>query len=312
MNCKIQWKNYTRDEWTALLNQCNRSTLLQCYYYAQAVREVSQQSSRHGLIVIDGVEAGIVQMQEVSLLKGLVHGMSIDRGPLWFKGFGKPSHLNAFSQTLNWKFPSRWGRKRRFMPEIYDKKHLILFNNWVKSNKSKPYNTYLVDLSLDLEKIRSNFNKNWRNVLNKAQKKNLNLQKDTELSSLSLLLNNYIKDRLEKKYAGASPKFIASLCKYAAMHNDCFILNASEDGETIASVLIFIHGNSATYQMGWTTPYGRAMGANNLLLWESIKILKTHGVIEFDLGGYNEKTEGIRKFKEGLGGHPVALIGSYS
>ena len=74
---------------------------------------------------------------------------------------------------------------------------------------------------------------------------------------------------------------------------------------------MFIHGNGATYQVGWTTPYGRAMGANNLLLWEAIKILKDNDIIEFDLGGYNEETEGIRKFKEGLGGHPVALIGSY-
>lgn len=312
MDCAIQWITPSKEEWNTLLDRCTHTTLLQSYYYAQTMREVHQQGSRHGLIMIDGQEAGILQMQEVSLFKGWVHGLSIDRGPLWFQGFGRPSHLNAVAQTLNWKFPARWGRKRRFLPELHDKKHLVLFNNWTKSKNSNQYQTFLVDLSKDLDKIREHLKRNWRNHLNKSEKQSLTIENDTDLSSLSALLAYYMKDRIQRRYAGASPKFLASLCKYAAMDDKCFILNAREDNETIASVLVFVHGKGATYQVGWSTPYGRAKDANTLLLWEAIKILKDKGVTEFDLGGYNDETEGIRKFKEGLNGLPIALIGSYS
>jgi hypothetical protein len=313
MTCKIEWLNdCKRYEWESLLARCPHSTLLQSYYYAQAIRDVNKQATRHGLIKIDKQEAGIVQMHEVSVLKGMVHAFSVDRGPLWFEGFGKPAHINSFVQALNWKYPSRWGRKRRFIPEIFDKKHLILMNNWVKKTNTPAYQTVMLDLTPDENVLRDNLKKNWRQSLTKAEKNMIQVNDDDELKSLSLLLKNYTKDRIAKNYAGASPKFIASLCSFAAKTKDCLILNATEDDEVIASILVFIHGKGATYQLGWTTPYGRTFGANNLLIWEAIKKLKERDVTTFDLGGYNKNIEGIRCYKEGTGGLPIALIGSYS
>lgn len=312
MDCKIQWKDVNRDEWAALLNTCPHATLLQSYYYAQTMREVNQQATKHGIITIDGAEAGIVQMQEVSLFGGIIHGLSVDRGPLWFDGFGKPSHFNAFANTLNWKYPARWGRKRRFLPEIYDNKHLILFNNWTRAKKKAIYHSFFIDLTPNLDEIREKLKKNWRYSLSKAEKEELEIETDTSLSTLGRLLDHYIIDRMEKRYAGASPKFLASLSKFAALNQECFILNAREDSEIIASVLIFTHGKGATYQVGWSTPYGRRKNATNLLLWQAIIILKDRGITEFDLGGYNDGTDGIKTFKEGLNGLPIALIGSYS
>lgn len=312
MNCTIQWNTYTRVQWDNLLKKCPHCTLLQSYYYAQAMREVKQQGARHGLILIDGIEAGIVQMHEVSLFGQLIHGLSIDRGPLWFDGFGKANHLNTFSEALSTQFPSKFTRKRRFMLEYFGKNHLVSLNNWKKNKKSKEYKTLIVDISPELGRIRENLNKKWRNILNKSEKQCLSIQIDENLTTLGDLLKNYIQDRIVKQYAGASPKFLASLAKYAAMHKDCLILNATEDDEIIASIMVFIHGNGATYQVGWTTPYGREKGAHHLLLWETIKILKDRGVTEFDLGGHNEETQGLYRFKHGLGGQEITLIGSYN
>lgn len=312
MNCVIEWNTYTRIQWNNLLKKCHHATLLQSYYYAQAIREIHKQGVRHGLIKIDGIEAGIVQVQEVKLFGQAIHGISIDRGPLWFDGFGKADHLNVFAETLNSQFPNRFGRKRRVIYEFFDKKHLLNFKNWKKINKSKEYKTFFINISKEIDNLRGNLKKNWRNVLNKAEKNNLSIEIDEKLSTLGALLQNYLHDRMEKRYAGASPKFLASLSKFAAMNKQCFILNAVEDGETIASILIYMHGNGATYQVGWTTPYGREKGASHLLLWQAIKILKERGITEFDLGGHNDDTEGLYTFKKGLGGQEIALIGSYS
>lgn len=312
MACSIEWNAYTRVQWRNLLKTCPHATLLQSYYYAQAMREVKQQNIRHGLIKIDGIAAGIVQMQEVSLFGQAIHGVSIDRGPCWFDGFGHASHIDSFADALNIEFPARFGRKRRFLPEFYKNNRLYDFKNWKKMNKSKEYKTFIVDLLPELEEIRLKLKKNWRNILNKSEKQNLFIQIDENLSTLGALLQNYMQDRIQKRYAGTSPKFLATLAKYAAMNKECLILNAVDDGEVIASIMVFIHGRGATYQVGWTTPYGRDKGAHQLLLWEAIKILKSRSIIEFDLGGHNDEAEGLYRFKQGLGGQEITLIGSYS
>ena len=312
MSCTILWQTMTKDEWNVHLNACPHSTLLQSYYYAQAMRECHQQTSRHGLIIINGEKAGIVQTQEVSLLKGFIHAITIDRGPLWFKNFGNPAHINDFIQSLDDQYPSRWGRKRRFIPEIYERKQLIEFKNWTKNKNSQNYETFLIDLKPNIDVIRSNLKQKWRNILNKAEKHDLDIQTDTELSTLSEFLKYYVQDKYNKHYKGASFKFLTSLAKYAAIDQNCIIITAREDGEPIASALIFIHGKGATYQCGWVTPYGRDKGANHLVLWQAINALKECGVTFFDLGGFNDQTDGLKKFKDGLGGHAIALIGSYS
>jgi hypothetical protein len=312
MDCAIQWRtDMSRDEWGDLLQKCDHSTLLQSYYYAQAMREVKQQSVRHGVITIDGKEAGIVQLQEVSLLKQFIHAISIDRGPLWFDGYGKEKHLQAFAQAVHHEFPHRFGRKRRFLPEYHVKNAMISVNYWNKNQKIGQYYTHIVKISDNLEKIRQNLKQKWRNILNKAEKNRLSIVIDENCETLGDFLSHYIKDRIEKRYAGVSPKFLAALAKYASMEGECLIMNATEDDETIASIIVFIHGKGATYQAGWTTPYGRDKGAHHLLLWRAIEILKDRGVKEFDLGGHNHDTPGIKTFKAGLGGHEIALIGSY-
>lgn len=311
-HCDITWMPaMTYEKWDGLLKKCPRATLLQSFPYALAMRACKQQGTRHGLVTIDGTEAGIVQMHEVSLFNRLIHGLSIDRGPLWFEGYGKEKHIQAFATRLDREFPLRLFRKRRFMPEFSEKKRNLYLNSWKINNNIPKYKTIIVDLSGNIDEIRMNLRQKWRNTLNKSEKSRISIVFDENLDSFGVLLRRYLKDRLEKRYAGASAKFLTSLVQYSAMYNDCLLLNATEDNEIVASVLILVHGAGATYQVGWISPYGRNLGAHHLLLWHAIKILKMRGVTYFDLGGYNDKTPGITQFKEGLGGQNIALIGCY-
>lgn len=312
MDCAIIWNTYTRTEWDALLWKCNHVPLLQSYYYAQAIRQTKQQSCRHGLIKINGKDAGIVQMQEVRLFGQAIHFLSIDRGPCWFNNFGNDTHLIAFAEELNRQFPARLGRKRRIMFEHYSKNRLVSFGKITKNQNIEQYKTFLLDISPDLSIIRNNFNKKWRNILNKSEKSDLSVKIDENMVSLTSILKNYAVDRYQKRYAGASAKLLATLCKFSAIHGQCFIMHAIKGDEIMASILVFTHGRGATYQIGWTNQYGRDNGAHHLLLWEAIKALKDRGITEFDLGGFNDDTDGIKKFKQGLGGQEIALIGSYN
>ena len=94
---------------------------------------------------------------------------------------------------------------------------------------------------------------------------------------------------------------------------EAVIFNAMEGDEVVAAILVFLHGSSATYQVGWTTGAGRKLGAHHQLLWRAVVQLKERGVLDFDLGGINDDgAAGVKKFKQGLGGKEVRLVGFFS
>ena len=79
-------------------------------------------------------------------------------------------------------------------------------------------------------------------------------------------------------------------------------------GPPLAAMLFLIHGDGATYQIGWTGAEGRAAKAHNLILWQALLALRAEGVRSLDLGDLNsEAAPGLVRFKLGCGAVPVAL-----
>ncbi len=116
--CRIEWGNMTISEWDGHFEKVRHSNLLQHYPYAQTMRLAHNMGARHGLISLDGQPAGIVQIGEVGVFRNAIHALSLDRGPLWFRGFGNPAHVALFFAEFNRQFPRRLGRRRRILPEV--------------------------------------------------------------------------------------------------------------------------------------------------------------------------------------------------
>jgi len=116
----------------------------------------------------------------------------------------------------------------------------------------------------------------------------------------------------KKGFSGPSATLMQALVSFMAPRGEVLLLHAKLDGRTVASVLILIHGRSATFQIGWTSGLGRKHGAHQGLLWKAIVELKAMGIRDFDLGGLNDETAaGVTTFKAGLGGTESTLIGMY-
>jgi hypothetical protein len=82
--------------------------------------------------------------------------------------------------------------------------------------------------------------------------------------------------------------------------------------DRVAGMLFLIHGEAATYQVGWTSDVGRDQHAHNLTLWHGIQELQARGVRVLDLGGVNTiRSAGIARFKMSTGGKVVTYAGSY-
>jgi lipid II:glycine glycyltransferase (peptidoglycan interpeptide bridge formation enzyme) len=78
-------------------------------------------------------------------------------------------------------------------------------------------------------------------------------------------------------------------------------------------MLFLVHGEAATYQIGWVGDAGRDLGAHNLLLWQAILKLRERGVRVLDLGGVDTaRGAGLARFKIGTGGEVVTLAGVFA
>ncbi len=308
--CRIEW-GVPLPVWNNLFEKLPQPNLLQSPIYGRVQSVLNHQKQNLGIIYIDDHQAGLIQTLEAGILKNMIHAIIIDRGPLWFKGYGKPDHIDGALKALRETYPKRMGRKIRFIPEIENtKRNLdILTSHGFKPRPVAGYQTVWLDLDASEEQLRKNLKSGWRGSLRKAEKQNMQIEWDTDGKLLPWFVEHYKTDKEQKKYPGASPKLLLALGKAYLTGKNTLIGRATLDGQALAGVLLLCHGNSATYQAGWTTPTGRDRCAHNLLLWNALGVLKERATRYVDLGGVNEdNAKGVKSFKEGMGGKTVETI----
>ena len=310
MHCALEWDTLSADLWSERFATIRRSTLLQSEAYAAATCPASGQRPRRALIRIDGADAGLVQIQEAALFRRTIHALVLDRGPLWFDGFGSSAHFKSFFQRLTKDFPARFGRKRRLIAEMPARFASEVFADVdaVALPDRPGYQTIWLDLTKDEDALRKAMKAKWRNMLNKAEKLDLSVDWDWSGLTAGAFVAHYANDQREKGYGGATPEALHTLAKAFQPSGQAGIAVAFSGDVPAAGMLVLCHGNSATYQAGWVLPEGRKTAANHLLIWQMMLALKARGITDLDLGGINDTDAiGIRRFKEGLGGQCVTL-----
>lgn len=315
MQCKIDW-SIDETSWRDYFSRISYTNILQSAAYGRVMHAGMAQKPKRGLILIEGTPAGLVQVLESSLFWKAIHAVILDRGPLWFDGYGGAAHVSAFFKTFNAEYPSRFGRKRRILPEIEGGpaiEKILTQCGLRRYEASKPYETIWLDLMQSEEILKENMRKNWRGSLNKAEREDIAVEWDDSLQSLPWLLETYKSDQSQRGYNGLSPDLLKRLIVEFSATGDCLIGLARHNGAIISFIVLFKHGQSATYQIGWSGDEGRKKCANHLLLWRALPMLQRYGVTNFDCGGVNDETaKGIKEFKQGLGGRLVRLVGHYT
>ena len=315
MNVLIKWNTLSTDEWEKRFSQVPRSNILQSYTYARAACPLLKQKARWGLIFVDGKEAGLVQIFEAGILWNAFHAIIIDRGPLWFEGGGSPIHVKLFFDELNKQFPQRIGRKRRVLPETEDglaAQKMIAGTGLVPANDAG-YQTIWLDLLPESEILRANLKSNWRNKLSKAEKAGFDMEWDGGIEAMPEILGHYAADKEMRGYGGPTPDLLRVYMPMLAAKGELLVGRALEGGQMTAFTVFALHGRSATYLIGWSSPAGREAAAHHRLLWDGALMLQQRGIKELDLGGINDEgAEGIKIFKEGLGGKNVRYVGRHT
>ncbi len=124
--------------------------------------------------------------------------------------------------------------------------------------------------------------------------------------ALDAALRRHETTRVSRRYAAVPAQVVLE----AARRGATLLATASGADGLEAFMLFFRHGVGATYQLGWTSPAGRAARAHHRLLWGALPRLRADGVRLVDLGGLNVPA-GIARFKLATGARPRTFAGSF-
>ncbi|MPQ95464.1 GNAT family N-acetyltransferase [Thioclava sp. JE_KL1] len=167
-----------------------------------------------------------------------------------------------------------------------------------------PRHHALWSLQPETKALRAGLAGKWRNRLAAAERARLQVRIEPEID---WLLAADAAQQRARGYRALPPGFTRAW----ADHNPAdFLALLVEDTnrQRLAGGIFLLHGEGASYHIGWTGPQGRMSGAHNLMLWHAALRLKARGIRQLDLGAVDsEDGAGRMRFKLGTGAQPHSL-----
>lgn len=309
----------SRADVNALMPRVVHPNIIQWPPYIDGTFASKQRASRiYAIRTESGDVRGFFILQEITLLWRAVHLLFLDRGPMWLDTPASDAEQAAFWRAFHAQFPRRFLRYRRVLPELSDTPaHRALMEDAGFHQIGDPYQSAYLDITPSLDDIRARFKSKWRSTLAAAEKRKLEIHEDVPGASLDAFIASYLEDRMRKNYYGPSETFLTRIWRSArkeegrAKGDGGMLIWALKDSVPIAGMLFFCHGNTATYQVAFTTDAGRDMSAHYVMMWDAIARLKARGISTIDMGGLAKDNDGLNAFKTGCGAKPYALCGIY-
>lgn len=299
-------------EWSAAFGRVARSTLPQCFGYAQTMGKTQGYVPRLGLIERAGEGLGLVQILERRHLK-LFHERQLHRGPLWFDGVPPDDVLEPVLRLLRKALPNNPLNRASVLPELPAGPAMeALMARCGFTRVSTGYRTVWLDLTKPAESLRAGFAPAWRQSLKAAEKAGLTIDIDPEAKNLPWLMKQEHDQAAEKGFRGLTGSLAVRLRNALVKADGVMMAAALSGGEPAAAALFYGHGRAATYQIGWSNGTGRRTNAMRLVLWRAIQAWKERGAVALDLGGINpDSAPGVTEFKMAMGGEAVETVGLY-
>ena len=310
MEYALDW-NPTQGEWQRCYDEAGIATAYQQHWAYGTVVERFGAHIQRVIIRAGGKPVGLLQLQQKRWLRCLTLAIAM-RGPVWLAAAPPLDEQAALFRRIKREAQLKFPAALLFMPELEvaqgDAPPSLPGMHRVISG----YSTIMLDLAATQEELLANMEGKWRNRMRGGEKNGVTSHKvGQRIDQYGWLLEREEQQRRRIGYAALSP-LLVPLWQEEAGKDSLLTLRAEHDGEVVAGMLCLLHGQTATYHIGWNSDEGRGVGAHNLLLWELMCALKRRHIRWLDLGGVNtEDGAGIARFKLGSGGKLVSLAGSY-
>lgn len=169
--------------------------------------------------------------------------------------------------------------------------------------------TFIIDLTKNEEELLKSFTSKTRYNIRLAQKKGVVIKEDNSPEAFTKYLELTFATAKRQNFFAHTRHYHELMWKH--LHPTiAHLLTATYNNEVISAWILFVYDNVLYYPYGASSLEHKEVMANNLLMWEAIKLGKKHGCTSFDLWG-REEGRGFTKFKEGYNPQVVEFIGSW-
>jgi len=307
-----------RRRWDELVSGFSDLGLSQTWEYGEAVAALQGAECRHVAIRDGGDVIGLadVRIKRIPLLGGGI--AYISAGPLTRRG--PTPNLDRFAAAaiaLRQEFCDRQGLVLRILapvstPEVNEAFGAKLISlGFEPSDRGRSYETVLLDLSPELDDLRSSCGKMWRRCLRQSERADLSVEVGEDESLYRNFLSVYAEMRERKTFGiELDPDFYARLRPKLPEAERLRSYVARSNGELAGALVISMLGDTAFYLLGATNELGRKTRASYLLHWRVICEARERGLRWYDLGGIDEaENPGGYRFKSTMGGIEVRAAG---
>ena len=301
---QVRWNDIERGEWDAL-HRTAVGPLQQSWAYGQAMAAAGVVCLRARLLH-QGRNVGLAQFLG-RRLGGLIGLALCPRGPLMLPPHDDAAGLAAACRALGRGLPLARPRVTLFSPSSA---HPLPGLHRVVTGQS----VVLLDLQASPEALRAGLHGKWRNRLAAAERAGLRAQRvGAKPAQYGWLLERELAQREGRGYQALPPGFVPAWQAAAPPGAEPMLAwRVDVDREAVAGMMFLVHGDSATYHVGWADARGREAGAHNLLLWQAMLALRERGVRRLDLGGIDTAGgAGLARFKIGTGGQVAGFSGTW-
>lgn len=297
-----------RIRWEKIYNEISVSNITQHWAYGDVKNYTEGWHVERFVINENQKDIGVLQVLSKTILgRGVVY--RVNKGPLLVDGKNDICHELATIDMF-------WRRIKRPAVLLYVPYTKMTPANYISviSSKWKNWNCFgfptgIIDLRKTEEEIRQTLNGKWRNQLKSAEKNCLIIKTDD--SRFQEMLRLYENEQQDKKFKGVRSSMLTAMNNHPDNPLRFFYIEG-EEKELLAFDIIYRHGTTATYYIGWNSTDGRKQYLNNLLLYQSAIRLKQEGARVFDLGGIDYiNTESIAKFKDGMSPFHFRQMGEF-
>ena len=298
---EILWNRTSRTVWDRLVKG---AALQQDWAYGAACEALGSTVLR-AEIRDRGDRIGAVQLIHRPILR-LLNGAVATRGPVWQADV--PAHtMGSAVRALANSLPLPGWRGLLLTPDLTCDAALR------KSGFQRvmtPYATVMLDLTQDQSILRNRMHQKWRNRLVSAEQAGIVITRtDARPEHYLWLLEAEAEQQRRNRYRALPPALVPA---WQASGGQLRVYTANHQDRIVAAMLFLLHGNSATYHIGFSNEDGRRLSAHNLLMWNAMRRLPKAGISTLDLGGLNtHDAPGIARFKLGTGGQVKTLCGTW-
>lgn len=170
--------------------------------------------------------------------------------------------------------------------------------------------TFWIDLTRSEEEILNSFSSKTRYNIRVAQKHEVEVRQDNSDKAFEKYLKLTRETVTRQGFYAHTEHYHRLMWEELGKAGIAHLLVAIYQGEIITTWILFSYQGVLYYPYGASTEKYKNVMANNLMMWEAIKLGKELNCKTFDLWG-REPGKGFTKFKEGYNPEVVEFLGTW-